>query len=118
MTTTWQNEVILELQASRKAARDNLAGRSRVSARRAAGLAVREYFIQLGKEQPALNFYDLLVEFSREPNLPDDIRTVAQHLVQRVDKDHRLPMDVDLAADAEYLIQFIRNYIDHQKAEG
>jgi len=118
MDTTWQAEVSLELQAARKAARDNLAGRSRVSARRAAGRAVKEYFNQIGKKQYASNFYDLLVEFAREPVIPDDIRTVAQHLVQRVDQDHRLPMPVDLAAEAEYLFHYIRNFIDHRKAEG
>jgi hypothetical protein len=118
MDATWQSEVILELQAARKAARDNLAGRSRVSARRAAGRAVKEYFSQLGKKQNTSNFYDLLVEFAREPVIPDDIRTIAEHLVQRVDKDHRLPMHVDLAVEAEYLFQYIRDFIDHRKAEG
>jgi len=117
MPTTWQDEVLLELRAARKAARENLVGCSRVSARRAAGRAVKEYFSQFGNRELTINFYDLLMEFTREPNLPDDIRTVARHLCQRVNQDHTLPGNIDLLAEAERLIQFIEGKIDRQKAE-
>jgi hypothetical protein len=118
MRTTWQDEVFLELQAARKAARENLLGRSRVSARRAAGRAVKEYYSRIGNKEIGINFYDLLVEFAREPDLPDDMHTIAQHLCQRVDQDHMLPGNVDLLIEAESLFQFIRDKIDHQKAKG
>jgi hypothetical protein len=118
MPTNWQDEVLLELQAARKAASENLMGRSRVSARRASGRAVKEYFNELGKKKLTLNFYDLLVEFTREPDLPDDIRTIAHHLCQRVDQDHMLSGNIDLLFEAERLFQFINDKIDRQKAEG
>lgn len=118
MPTTWQDEVALEIQAARKAARENLYGRSRVSARRAAGRAVKEYYSRIGNKEIGINFYDLLVEFAREPDLPDDMRTITQHLCQRVDQDHMLPGNIDLLIDAEKLFQFIRDKIDHLNPKG
>jgi hypothetical protein len=112
MPTNWQDEVTFELQAARKAARENLVGRSRVSARRASGRAIKEYYSQACNRELDLNFYDLLVVFAREPDLPDDIRTIAQHLCQRVDQDHMLPGNIDLLIEAERLFQFIRDKID------
>lgn len=118
MTTSWQDEVFFELQSARKAARENLIGRSRVCARRASGRAVKEYFLQTGRQKLSLNFYELLVEFASEPDLPGDIRTITQHLIQRVDQNHSLPVHIDLIADAETLFQFIRDIIDCQKVKG
>ncbi len=118
MTPTWQDEVLLELQAARKAVGENLIGRSRVCARRAAGLAAREYYRRLSNKKRSPNFHDLIVEFAREPDLPVEIRTITQHLVQRVEPDHSLPVHINLIADAETLFRYIRDIIDHQEIKG
>jgi hypothetical protein len=118
MPITWQDEVLLELKAARLAAREKLTGRSRVCARRAAGRAVKEYFNRFGNQESALNFFDCLVAYGHEPDLPDAVRTSAQHLVQKVDQNHNLPGNIDLIADAENLFHFIRDIIDPQKPKG
>ncbi len=106
MSETWQEKAERELTSARDALQAGLGGRSRVSARRAAGVALNEYYRQQGIKDPSDNYYHLLLRFSEYPALPDNIRTIARHLCQRVDENYSLPDDINLVKEAEQLIQY------------
>ncbi|MBN2257335.1 MAG: hypothetical protein JW704_05880 [Anaerolineaceae bacterium] len=115
MRSSWQDEAEDELNAARAAAQDNLEGRSRVLARRAAGQAVRRYFEQVDHGRHTNNYYTLLQEFSRQPDVSDEMRTTALHLCQRVNHDHHLPDNIDLISEAQSMIHYIANVIGQQE---
>jgi hypothetical protein len=112
MSATWQEIAERELSFAREARQANLDGRSRVSARRAAGYAVKEYFRQCGIGDATNNFYHLLLHFSEYPDLPDDIRTIARHLCQRVDENYPLPDQVNLVTETELLVRYLAQQIE------
>jgi hypothetical protein len=113
MRSTWQAEAKLELLNARKAAREHLDGRSRVCTRRAAGLAVKDYFRVHDKDYPRLNYYELLLEFARLPELPENIRLIAEHLCRRVDQNHQLAGDIDLVTETEGLIRYVIDQVEN-----
>ena len=76
-------------------------GQARVCARRAAGIAAREYFARCGKAIHTPSAYDLLNLLIEDPSLSDDLRQIAAHLTLRVDEEFKLPVDVDLIAEAK-----------------
>jgi hypothetical protein len=119
MPTTWQDEIEIELQIARKAAQDQMGGRSRVAARRAAGIAVREYNRLKPFTQNSYNYYNLMVAFSTHPSIPDEIQQVARRLCQRVNEQYNLPEGYDLITDAEILVEFVNDhtYVSAKKGE-
>lgn len=112
MSATWQEIAELELSSAHEALKANLEGRSRVSTRRAAGCAIKEFFRQAGVGDHTNNYYHLLLQFSEYPGLPDDIRTIARHLCQRVDEKYSLPDRVNLITETELLIQYLAKQIE------
>jgi hypothetical protein len=115
MQSNWQDEANRELLAAQKAAEENLAGRSRVSARRAAGRAVREYFSVPGNQELSNNYYVLLKQFTTQPGVSNDMRMIALHLCQRVNEDYSMPDHIDLVAEARSLIQYIADQIENRR---
>lgn len=112
MTTTWQDAAKQELALAREAREANLEGRARVSARRASGIAVREYLRLYENAGFTGNYYQLLLHFSELPGLPNDIRTISTHLWRRVDENYSLPGTINLVTEAEELIQFLTEKIN------
>lgn len=78
-------------------------GKARVCARRAAGIAAREYLNRRGIRTDAANIYHLLSTLAELPDLDPDLRRAALDLTRRVDPDFRLPAGVDLIAEARAL---------------
>ena len=87
-------------RAEQARARGN-EGQARVCARRAAGIAAREYFARRGQAIHTPSAYDLLTLLIEDPSLSDDMRQIAAHLTLRVDEEFKLPVDVDLIAEAK-----------------
>ena len=80
-------------------------GQARVCARRAAGLAVREYFQGRGVAVRTSSAYDLLKALLELPDLPARARRPAEYLTLRVTEEFKLPVDVDLVQAARDLVQ-------------
>ena len=118
MPTKWQAEVLRELIASKKAEQEKLAGRSRVAARRAAGIALLEYNRLVSFTQETQNYYDLLQAFSCQPGVPGDIQQATQRLCQRVDEQYNLPDDFNLIDDAESLVKYVDGQINKTTKRG
>ena len=80
-------------------------GQARVCARRAAGIAAREYFARRGQTVRSPSAYDLLNLLAEDPLLSADLQQAAAYLTLRVTEEFKLPVDVDLVAEAGKLCE-------------
>ncbi len=110
-----KSKIGVELAQADKNRREGLEGRARVCARRAAGLAIREYFAQRGMPPAALNTLDLIQAFKDLPDVPQELRRSAEMLVLRVDEAHQLPGEIDLIAVAGALIDELERLDKNKK---
>jgi hypothetical protein len=94
-----------ELAQGEKARQEGFEGRARVCARRAAGIAIREYLRIKAIPSPGLSAVDLLEALLVVEGISGEMRQAAQRLLMRVDEDYSLPADIDLLADARWLAQ-------------
>lgn len=99
----WQEKLNLEFQRAEKARTKNNEGQARVCARRAAGIAVREYLTRKGTPPRTSSAYDLLNLIKDDPLLSPDLKLIANHLTLRVTEEFKLPVDADLVAEARTL---------------
>ena len=100
MMADWQSEIQAEFERAVQARQQKNEGQARVCARRAAGIAVREYLSRRGIRPPSRSAYDLLNLIKDDPSLPPDLKQSAKHLTVRVTEEFKLPLDVDLVAEA------------------
>ena len=97
-----QTEINAEFEKAEQARARGNEGRARVCARRAAGLAAREFLIRQGIRPPSVSAYDLLNLLKTDPRLAGrpDLQLIADHLTLRVTEEFRLPVNADLVAEA------------------
>lgn len=96
----WQTEINNELEkAAQSRARGN-EGQARVCARRAAGIAIREYLARQGIRPPSTSAYDLLNLLKDDPHLSPDLKQIVDHLTLRVTEEFKLPVNADLVVEA------------------
>jgi len=98
-----QEKIEREFQRAEQARVNDNEGQARVCARRAAGIAVREYLIRKGTPPRTTSAYDLLNLIKDDPNLSPDLRQIAGHLTLRVTEKFELPVEVDLIAESKKL---------------
>lgn len=96
----WKTQIEAELERADQARARGNEGQARVCARRAAGIAAREYLTARGIRPPSTSAYDLLNLLKEDPRLSPHLRRIADHLTLRVTEEFRLPVDVDLVAEA------------------
>ena len=100
MDNPWP-DIQKELEKAEEARARGNEGQARVCARRAAGIAAREYLMRQGIRPPSVSAYDLLNLLKDDPRLSPDLRLIADHLTLRVTKEFKLPIDADLVAEAK-----------------
>ncbi len=98
-----------EFEKARQARINKNEGQARVCARRAAGVAIREYLTRNGTRVPSMSAYDLLNLLKENANLPSDMQLIVDHLTVRVTEDFELPFDADLVAEARVLCDWLMN---------
>jgi len=103
LMTDWQEKVNLEFQRAEEARAKNNEGQARVCARRAAGIAAREYLTRNGAFPNTASAYDLLSLLKKDTLLSNDLKLIADHLTVRVTEEFKLPVDADLIAEARIL---------------
>ncbi|HUG34161.1 MAG TPA: hypothetical protein VMJ90_05290 [Anaerolineales bacterium] len=96
-----QSEIDSELEKAKQARARGNEGQARVCARRAAGIAIREYLTRKRIRPPSASAMDLLALIKDDPHLPPDLKLIADHLTLRVTEEFKLPIQVDLIAEAE-----------------
>ena len=97
----WKTQLKNEFQMAADARAAQNEGKARVCARRAAGVAIREYLNRQGIEPPSTSAYDLLKFLDELNETPTDLRQATVYLRLRVTEEFRLPVDVDLIAEAK-----------------
>lgn len=105
----WQTEIQAELGKAEQARARGNEGQARVCARRAAGIAAREYLTRQGTRPPSVSAYELLNRLKEDPRLSSDLRRIADHLTLRVTEEFKLPVDADLVAEARTFCEGVAN---------
>ena len=103
--TGWYEQLKKEFDVAEKARARGNEGQARVCARRAAGIAIREYLTRKGIRPPSTNAVDLLNLLRDDPLLSPDLKLIADHLTLRVTEEFKLPVDADLVAEAKRLCE-------------
>lgn len=98
-----QTLINAELKHAQSAQALGNEGQARVCARRAAGIAARDYLERHGEKVRTPSAYDLLKVLAEDPTLSSELRQIAIHLTMRVDEKFRLPPDIDLVTEAKKL---------------
>ena len=96
-------ELVTEFNKAEQARARGNEGQARVCARRAAGIAAREYFGRLGKPIRTSSAYDLLNLLAGDSRLSAAARQAASYLTLRVNEEFKLPVEVDLITEARKL---------------
>lgn len=99
----WKEKLQKEFERGEQARARGNEGQARVCARRAAGIASREYYARRGQPVRMPSAYDLLQLLAEEPHLSPDLKQAASYLTIRVTEEFKLPVDVDLLEEAHKL---------------
>jgi hypothetical protein len=101
----WQAAFNVEIQSALSARQTGKEGKARVCARRAAGIAVGEYFRRQAIDFPDPSAVERLRYFQTLPGISPAAQRAASLLLLRVTPDFTLPEEVDLIAEARLLAQ-------------
>jgi len=101
--TDWKVKLQKEFERANSARAGGNEGQARVCARRAAGIAIREYYARRGYQIRTPSAYDLLQMLVDEPQLSPAVKQAAKYLILRVNEEFKLPVDVDLLDEARKL---------------
>lgn len=102
-------QIQAEFERAAQARLKNNEGQARVCARRAAGIAIRDYLTRHGTHIPSTSAYDLLNLIKEDTLLPLNLKLVADHLTLRVTEEFKLPVEADLVAEARLLCDWLLN---------
>ncbi len=96
-----------EFEKAQQARINRNEGQARVCARRAAGLAARDYLTRKGTQVPNMSAYDLLNLLKEDSLLPSDLKLIVDHLTVRVTEEFELPVQADLIAESRVLCDWL-----------
>lgn len=96
-----RSEIDTEFERAAAARTRGNEGQARVCARRAAGIAVREFLTRRGTPPRSASAYDLLNLIKDDATLSAELKLIADHLTVRVNEEFKLPVNVDLLAEAK-----------------
>ena len=101
--TDWKEKIRIEFERAESARARGNEGQARVCARRAAGIAIREYYARRGQHVRTPSAVDLLKMLAGEPQLSPELKQAAAYLTLRVNEEFKLPVNVDLLNEARKL---------------
>ena len=101
----WKAQLELEFERTQAARTRGNEGQARVCARRAAGIAIREYYARRGQSIRTPSAYDLLNLLTEETRISPDLKQAAAYLTLRVTEEFKLPVNVDLLEEARKLCE-------------
>lgn len=93
-----------ELSQAEAARLSGNEGRARVCARRAAGLVARAYLDKYGQSIQNRSAYEQLKRLAVLEDISPEIRRVIDHFLTKVDETYHLPEEIDLIAEARWLL--------------
>jgi hypothetical protein len=98
-----QADIETELENAERARAVGNEGRARVCARRAAGMAARDFLARNGVQVKG-SAYEVLKALEGFPGLSPNLQAAAAHLTMRVSEEFTLPADIDLILETRKLI--------------
>lgn len=100
---------IIELEKAEIARNKGKEGQARVLSRLAASSAIKIYLAL--KELPVqpINAYELILLFSKTPEIPAGLTEILDHLLMKVDENYNLPEGIDLIADVYQFIKLLES---------
>jgi len=101
----WSVEYRHEIEHAFSARNAGNEGMARVSARRAAGIILREYLSRRGFSSQNNSVYKCLSVFISLPDVDNYYQAIANHFLLKVETDHTFPEDIDLINDAQWLAE-------------
>ncbi len=108
MNEPWRDRIDAELARADRARAEGREGLARVCARRAAGWALRAYYLHRTGRAAPTSALDLLRWFYGDAAAPAELRLAAARLTVRVTKDSRLPHAEDPLLDARRIVETYR----------
>lgn len=102
-TSSWPESFNTEIQSALHARQAGKEGQARVCARRAAGIAIGEYFRRQGVHFPDPSAVARLRYLQNIPGISPAIQRSAGLLLLRVTPAYTLPVEADLIAEARLL---------------
>ncbi len=102
---------VLELEKAQQTRQKGNEGMARVLARRAAGMAIREYLSKLRIDQNGLSLNALIKDEIVRKQLPDSTHQALDRLTTRIGMDFQYPVDFDLLLDAQTVIEVLSIYL-------
>ncbi len=112
-----QKALDVELSHADQARLSGNEGMARVCARRAAGIAVRAYFLQKQMDFSDPSAFAVLTRLNQLDSTPADIRSIADDLLMRVTPNYQLPISTDLTAQAKRLIDWVAEQIEGDRLD-
>jgi len=104
-----QELIQAELDDATRSRKAGNPGRARVCARRAAGLAARQFLHKHHPASPRANAYRALLALKESPlPLPSAAERAVKRLTMRVNQAHQLPPEIDLIEEARTLISVLQ----------
>jgi len=110
----WEREFSKEIENARSSRETGNEGRARVSARRAAGIAAGVYLSQIMPNYKIKGALENLSNLQSHPNVPDNIKELANIFLIRVDYDHNLPIENDLIEEAINLKKLLLTQVEQK----
>lgn len=104
-----REQIEIELSNSSKFTLRNELGKSRVCARKAAGLALRYWFQDKGLITEAISPFKAIELFYNSIDIPPDIHQAASLLLQKVDANYHFPDNIKLIDEAQKIITFVKS---------
>ena len=110
------SEIQAEMENATAARAAGNEGRARVCARRAAGMAARDFltrhaFLSYGDaqgEDRKNSVYETLQTLVSFPGLDPDLKIATMHMTMRVSEEFHLPPGIDLIAEAYKIIRGLK----------
>ncbi len=106
-----KEEIGIELNRAREAGHAGNEGRARVSARRAAGIALEELADHIPQYQSTGPIVDRLMSLKQKVEVPDLVREAAGRLAARLDRNFVSPSK-DPIDDAMIIITFVEQMLE------
>jgi hypothetical protein len=99
----WKKLFESEIGQAEKARAEGNEGKARVCARRAAGLVAGEYLSRQSLSRPGHSTYSRLQYLQSLPKVSPKVREAAHYFLMRITPEHKLPIEIDLIAEARWL---------------
>ena len=106
MISNLPKEIASELELAVAARSTYNEGKARVHARRAAGWAIRSWYVRQGCTNRRKSAFSYLQGVSNDLSIPGHIREASSHLILRITVHHELPIENDMLDDARLVVNY------------